>query len=198
MYVEDDLWRKTWFLQWNILEEIPWVHVVLSSNFGTWDNSWKQIYLPQKQNLSVKIIWTSQESYNLMIAGGDYYSKLENIPTTLWQIDTYNSQRGNIKIDFDNSKNWSYNLLTDNFYNNGTGTIFMKDIPILWSKISYDINWSKVLSNSNDAVIYWVDINNDGTNDSEQELPPLYQYSIATLMSQPTTLEDDKNSPEEK
>lgn len=74
----------------------------------------------------------------------------------------------------------------------------MKDMPILWNKISYDINWSKVLNNSSDSVMYWVDMNNDGISDFEQELSPLYQYSIATLTSQPTILEDDKDTFEEK
>jgi hypothetical protein len=35
---------------------------------GVKESTWKQIYLPQKQDLTVKVVGTNQENYDLMIA----------------------------------------------------------------------------------------------------------------------------------
>lgn len=137
-------------------------------------------------------MWKSQENYDLMIAGGDYYTKLEWVQTSLWQLDNFISTRENFKIDFDNSKGGSYNLLIDNFYNNATGTIFMHSMPSIWEKQSYTMNWNKVINNANDSVLYGLDLNNDWIYETEQNLPPMYQYFIPTLTRQPISSDNDE------
>ncbi len=196
--VKDSLWRISWFSNWEILEWIPWVDVITPLN-ETLENdvtqrSFKQIYLPQKQNLEISIIWKNSESYDAMIAWWDYYTKIESVETSSWEIDKFISSRENLKIDFDNSKDWSYNLLVDNFYNNWTWTVYMYGMPSIAEKQNYDIDWSKVINDDNDSVIYSIDLDNDWDYENDQNLPPIYQYIIPAMMrtSQPTQLEEEK------
>lgn len=103
------------------------------------------------------------------------------------------SSRENLKIDFDNSKDWSYNLLVDIFYNNWTWTIYMYGMPSIAEKQNYDIDWNKVINDDNDSVIYSIDLDNDWDYENDQNLPPIYQYIIPAMMriSQPTQLEEE-------
>jgi len=139
----------------------------------------QQIYLPQKQDLTIKVIAKWQESYDLMIAWWDYYSKLENVESSTWQIDIFESTVDNLKIDFDDTKTWSYNLLTDNFQENNTWTIYIDNTPIITNPQEYAINWVEVNENTNDAVTQNIDSNNDWifnwTWDTEINLPPIFQ-----------------------
>ncbi|MDD5213348.1 MAG: carboxypeptidase-like regulatory domain-containing protein [Candidatus Gracilibacteria bacterium] len=100
-----------------------------------------------------------------MIAGGDYYIKLSGINTDSGQIDTYTTTQTGVTIDFDNSKTGEYNLLTDNFQNNGTGTVFMSGLTIIPKKQNYIYDWQKVISNIDDSVNYQIDSDNDGNYD---------------------------------
>lgn len=186
LLVTDSEWRISWFSWWTILEEIPWVQVIVPLTDGlSWstENTWKQIYLPQKQDLTVKVIAKWQENYDLMIAWWDYYTKLENVETSTWQIDSFESTVDNIKIDFDDTKTWSYNLLTDNFQENNTWTVYIENTPVIINSQEYDINWTEVNENTNNAVTQNIDTNNDGifnwTWDIEINLPPVFQDTIS-------------------
>ncbi len=176
--VTDSLWRISWFSWWTVLEDIPWVDVIIPANATlTWtiENTWKQIYLPQKKDLIVKVIAKDTENYDLMIAWWDYYTKLEWIETNSWQIDTFNITREKIEIDFDNEKTWNYDLLVDDFQNNWTWTVYIWNIKTNQTKEQYTISWTWVLDNNNNAVIYEIDTNDDWNYDELINLPPIYQ-----------------------
>ncbi len=101
-------------MDWYILEEIQWIYLENHENsIIDWediDNTWKQIYIPEKIDwLTLKIWWNIEESYDLMIAWWDYYTIIENVQTNSWQIDIFMISRENIQIDFDDNKIWNYN-----------------------------------------------------------------------------------------
>lgn len=165
----DNDWRKTWYQDGNIYEEIPWTDVLNIANSSSWsENTWKQIYLPKKIDwLTLKVSWNTQENYDLMIAWWDYYTKLSWINTDSWQTDTYNISRENIKIDFDDNKIWTgtYDILVDDFQNNWTWTVYIPKIESQKWLQTLDINWTNVTNNSDNAVKYQADIDNDGIMD---------------------------------
>ena len=99
--------------------------------------------------------------------------EISNVETSTWEIDIYSITGENIQIDFDDNKIWKYNLLVDNFQNNWTWTVYIQDIESnIWLQ-EYNINWSKVIENKDDSVIYKLDTNNDWTLDKEKELKPI-------------------------
>lgn len=177
----DSFWRISWFLWWTILEEIPWVKVFTSNNaaieWETTQNKWKQIYLPQKQDLIVKVIAKWEEIYDLMIAWWDYYTKIASVETSTWQIDTFKSLVDNIKIDFDDNKTWDYDLLIDNFQENSTWTIYIDSSISIPNSQEYIIDWQKVKENTNDSVSYKIDTNNDSVYDTITLLPSIFRYN---------------------
>lgn len=183
--LKDDLWRISWYKDWQIYEEIPWT-IFVRNYWVTLDNiykenTWKQIYLPQKlENLTIEINGKTEENYDLMIAWGDYYTKLEWITTSSWQTDTFNISRENIKIDLDNTKtnSWTYNILVDDFQNNWTWTVMLWNLETINWKQELDINWTEVLNNSDTAVIYSKDLDNDGIQETIENLKPILDYSI--------------------
>ncbi|MDD2907813.1 MAG: hypothetical protein PHH98_04175 [Candidatus Gracilibacteria bacterium] len=118
-----------------------------------------------------------------MIAGGDYYTLLENIETSSGQIDTFVSTRTNLQVDFDDNKIGKYNLSIDDFYNNATGSIYINNIDIKKEVQQYSINWQNVVNNTNDAVIYQIDSDNDGNYDKTTQLPPTFQDNIVPTTS---------------
>jgi hypothetical protein len=183
-YLKDALWRISWFFWWNILEQIPWVSIVNNGSAlidTSPDNNFKQIYLPQKMDrLTLHIEGTTDENYTLMIAGGDYYQKLEWVPTTPWQIDTFETTGTWLTINFDDSKTWTYSLLVDNFHDywtTNTGTVYIDSTYILPQPQQYSINWTKVVQNTPDVLTYQIDTNNDGTYDTWTTLPSIYRES---------------------
>ncbi len=174
-------WNKTWYKNWEIYEEIPWTRIVVNYAWETIDNTFKQIYLPQKlENLTIEINAKVDESYDLMIAWWDYYTKIEWITTASWQTDIFNISRENIKIDFDDNKaeNNSYNILVDDFKNNWTWTVMLWNLETINWKQELDINWIEVLNNSNTAVIYSKDLDNDGIQETIENLKAILDYSI--------------------
>ncbi|MDD2907477.1 MAG: SdrD B-like domain-containing protein [Candidatus Gracilibacteria bacterium] len=178
LYVTDSIGRISGYLSGGIREEIPGVKVIRPLNAtltGAIENTWKQIYLPQKQDLSVKISGDTEELYDLMIAGGDYYTKISGVETNSGQIDTFNITRENLQIDFDDNKIGNYNLLVDNFQNSGTGTIYVDNVISNINPQQYNINWQEVINNTNNAVNYQIDINSDGIYDVNTNFSPIYQ-----------------------
>jgi hypothetical protein len=189
MYLEDSFWNISWFYNWEVLEEIPWSIVIKTLNLSlswTINNTWKQIYLPQKQeNLTLKVVWKKDENYDLMIAWWDYYTKVSWVETSLWQVDTFNSTINNLKINFDDIKTWSYNILTDNFQESNTGTIYIDQVPININPQQYTIDWTWVVNNNSNAINYEIDANNDWiynwTWDIITSLPPVFSDDVATI-----------------
>ncbi|MDD2907401.1 MAG: SdrD B-like domain-containing protein [Candidatus Gracilibacteria bacterium] len=177
--VSDNQGRISGFINGEIKREVPGVNVIIpliSTQSGTFNNTSKQIYLPQKQEgLTVKVISKTEESYDLMIAGGDYYTKISGVETNSGQIDTFNITRENLQIDFDDNKIGNYNLLVDNFQNSGTGTIYVDNVISNINPQQYNINWQEVINNTNNAVNYQIDINSDGIYDVNTNFSPIYQ-----------------------
>ncbi len=167
LYVVDTSWRISWFLSWSIFDEIPWVNVIVPlSDTLSWTtlNTWKQIYLPKKQDITIKIIWKWQEKYDLMIAWGDYYTKIENVETSTWKIDLYKSSNNNLNIDFGDRKKWKYKLLIDNFNNEKTkknSTIYIDNIDTVNEPQNFDINWKEVLNNTDKSIVHEIDKDKD-------------------------------------
>lgn len=165
--LSDSIWRISGFSWSEIYEQIPWVKIITPLNDTlSWsiENTWKQIYLPQKIDwLTLKVWWKTSENYDLMIAWWDYYTKLSWINKASWQTDTYNISRENIKIDFDDNKIWTgtYDILVDNFQNNWTWTVYIPQIEEQKGLQTVDINWTNVVNNSSNAVVYKADTNND-------------------------------------
>lgn len=183
LYVLDSLWRVSWFQDGRVLQEIPWVNVIiplgLTLSGSLEENTWKQIYLPQRQDLTVKIVAGTEESYDLMIAWGNYYTKIDNVETSSGQIDTFIQTRENIKIDFDDSKVWAYNLLVDNFYNSGTWTVYIDSVQSTVDAQQYTIDWTKVVNNENTAVTYQIDSDKDDNYETTTSIPPIFQDLLA-------------------
>lgn len=177
VYFQDSQWRISGFSWSTILEQIPWVIVVKNLGISKdWvlDNTWKQIYLPQKISwLTIKVSGKTTEPYDLMIAWWDYYTKVSWVTTSTWQLDTFNITWTGISIDFDNQKTGNYSLLTDNFQPTLTGTIFLSGIvatPVP-QNISYD--WNKVIQKTTDALLYQIDTNSDGIYDLSSNYSPV-------------------------
>ena len=177
VYFEDSQWRISWFSWSTILEQIPWVIVVKNLGISKdWvlDNTWKQIYLPQKLPwLTIKVSGKTTEPYDLMIAWWDYYTKVAWVTTSTWQLDNYQVTWTGLNIDFDNQKTGNYSLLTDNFQDTLTGTVFLSGITATPSpqQISYD--WNKVIQKKSDAILYQVDTNSDWVYDLSSNYSPV-------------------------
>ncbi|NVP17104.1 hypothetical protein HUU51_00080 [Candidatus Gracilibacteria bacterium] len=168
----DSIGRKSGYLNGEIFKEIPGVLVDIPLDTdvlgNSVENTFKQIYLPEKlENLTIEINGKTDENYDLMIAGGDYYTKLEGITTSSGQTDIFNISRENKKIDFDDNKTGTYNILVDDFQNNSTGSIYLHQFEIIKEKQELSIDWNKVINNENDSITYSVDLNNDGIYDIE-------------------------------
>ncbi len=145
IYLIDEEWRKTWYNNWNKLNEIPWV----------------QIYVPiwtDSKDLKAVIIWKWTWTYNLLVAWWNYYLKIENIKTSKWQIDEFISKEDSIEINFDDNKVWKYNILMDNFdYKNGS--IYYSWIQSTWDIQKYIINWGWVSNDIENSVKYTINWN---------------------------------------
>ncbi|NVP17847.1 hypothetical protein HUU51_03975 [Candidatus Gracilibacteria bacterium] len=162
--------NKTGYKNGEIYDEIQGTRVLVNYSGDSTDDTWKQIYLPQKlENLTIEINGKTDENYDLMIAGGDYYTKLEGITTSLGQTDVFNISRENIKIDLDDIKTstGTYNILVDDFQNNGTGSIYLHQLETIKEKQELNIDWNKVINNIDNSISYFIDTNNDGTYDIE-------------------------------
>lgn len=169
LYLTDGSGRVSGYRDGNVFREIPWVYITPQSNYlSGWitDNTWKRIYLPQKiPGLTIKVAWKTQESYNLMIAWWDYYTEVSGVSMGSWQTDVYTSTNTGLSIDFDNAKTWAYGLMSDNFQDTLTGSIFLSWITIVPQPQKYSYDWTKALQNSSDAISYQLDTDNDGIYD---------------------------------
>lgn len=204
LLIKDSNWRKSWFQNWEILEEIPWVEVIIPINISiNWntENKWKEIYLPENQdNLTIEITWKDSESYDLMVAWWNSYTKIESVETTEWEIDTFNINKSNIKINFDDNKTWEYNILIDNFYNGWTWEITEKNILSDIKPQQYNIDWWKVYNNEFNSITYEIDKNLDWIYEDYTYLLPT--SSPAVLITSPSLDTDstkiEKSSKENK
>ncbi len=175
--VTDNEWNKAWYYNNEIYREIDWVWVTTIANFNPnidiIDNT-KQIYFPQnRDDLTIQISWTIDEEYDLMIAWKDYYTKLEWVSIKSSQIDTFVSAASNLQIDFDDAKIWDYNILIDNFQDSGTWTLYIDSVDVIPENQSFTIDWDKVVQNTEDAIIYETDSDNDGFLDTTILVPAI-------------------------
>jgi len=176
--IVDEFWNISWFTKWWIVQEIPWTKVLIPLNVTSDDipveNTWKQIYLPQKtQNLKIEISWNTDESYDLLIAWGDYYTKLEWVATSSGQVDSFVSTATNLEINFDDTKDGEYTLLVDNFQDSWTGTVYVDEAEVMPELQNYNIDWTKVVDGADDAVTLEIDSDGDGAYDMTETFPAI-------------------------
>jgi len=157
MYVEDNNGNKSWFIDWKIIEEISWVIVIDNYIGENYNNTKKQIYLPKKQDLTVKVKGKKNEKYELRIAWWDYHTKIENIDITNWELDSFKLKRKNIEINFDKKKKWSYNLRTSNFQDNLKWTVYVKNIKSNNKKHRYIIDWDWLKKKKEKSILLEID-----------------------------------------
>ncbi|MBL8564337.1 MAG: hypothetical protein JNM89_01315 [Hyphomicrobiaceae bacterium] len=88
-----------------------------------------------------------------------------------------------MSIDFDASKTGNYNLLVDNFHNDGTGTVYIHAVGAAPQPQQYMIDWAKVAQNASDAVSYGVDTDNNGSYETISNFSSVLEDIVA-----PTTV----------
>ncbi len=171
----DENGNKTWYKNWKQYNEIPWAEIInqLNSLYNE-ENKIKYIYLPEKKdNLKVEIFSKKEESYDLMIAWWDYYTKLSNIETNSWQIDEFKTTKDKLEINFDDEKTWDYSLLMNNFDSNWSWTVYIENTQIAKEPQQYKINWDWVKESSTWAISHEIDTNNDWIFDKQETLPAI-------------------------
>ena len=182
LYVIDNFGNKSWFIDWKIIEEVPWVNVIIPFNtLLKWtinENTWKQIQVTNNENLKVKIIWKKKENYDLMIAWWDYYTKISWVEINKWELDEYEFSNKEIKIKFDKQKKWDYNIKIDNFDKELKWNVKIDNIKVLSNLQKFSIDWNglknKVDKNNKISnIIYEEDEDGDGIYDKTIELVPL-------------------------
>ncbi|MDC0506144.1 hypothetical protein OAN96_00965, partial [Candidatus Gracilibacteria bacterium] len=179
--VTDSLGRTTGFSGSQIIQEIPNSEVlrplnVLLSESDDFNSTWKQVYFPEKiRDLSIQVGGQLDEEYDLMIAGGDYYTKLEGVETSSGQVDSFISTRSNLQINFDDAKVGEYSLLVDDFQGTNTGTVYIEEAEIMPEVQQYSIDWVEVQTNSEDSVTYEIDSDGDGNYDMSETFPAIAQ-----------------------
>lgn len=158
MFFVDEQWRQSGYKNGHSIEEIPWVwtHIMI-----WWDNSnRKEIYMSERKDLKLVVVWNTNESYTLLIAWWNYYLKLEGIETNEWQIDEISSKEDSIEIDFDDDKQWDYNLMM-NFYKYKNWSIYYSAVRSTWDYQRYLIDWEWVDNRVPNSVKYTVEKDTD-------------------------------------
>ncbi|EKE28180.1 MAG: hypothetical protein ACD_3C00086G0024 [uncultured bacterium (gcode 4)] len=177
IYISDSLWRVSWFTSSGVIEDIPWVDVIVPLNVTlSWatKSNLKQIYIPEKIDwLTIKVSWIKEENYDLKIAWWDYYTNISWVNTLTGQIDIFTTTNSWIFIDFDDSKTWTYTLLTDNFQDTLTWTVFSPWIESIIQPQKYIFDWNKVMQGSTNAISYQIDIDNDWIYDLTSNFSPV-------------------------
>lgn len=153
IFLVDENWKISWYRNWQYLEEIPWVQEVLY----TWNNSGrKQLYMKERKELKVIVVWKKKESYSLLISSWNYYIKIEDIETNKNQIDEIIPRENSVEINFDNNKKWRYNFFMNN-YNYENGNIYYLFAKSTWNIQKYIIDWDLVNAKSSNAVKYTIE-----------------------------------------
>lgn len=151
MFFVDENWRQSWYKNWHSIDEIPWVSNLIT--FWWNDSNRKEIYMSERKDLRLIIVWKSKESYTLTIAWWNYHFKLENVETIEWQIDEIFSKEDYLFLDFDDNKNWNYNLsLSHRNYKNWNA--YFGDVKITWEYQKYAINWVWVDKNISNSIVF--------------------------------------------
>ncbi len=184
----DSQWRITGYIDGASVEEIPWIRTVkdiaVTLESDNEENLWKQIYMPEKiEGLTIEIVGQADEEYDLMIAGGDYYTKVAGVSTGTGQVDRFTSTIDNLTIDFDDAKIGDYQLVSDNFRETGTGSIFVNSVEVISEPQQYSIDWTEVIAESETAVTYEVDSDVDWVYDTSVSVAPVFTWE--QLLEQP-------------
>lgn len=158
----DTNWKRTWYKDWKIYEEIPWVYLL------DWNNNFKQIYLPKKiEDLKIEIVSKLKWKYDFIIAWWDYFTKISWIETNSWQVDKFTSSRQNLEISFDKRKTWTYDLKINYYKDKWNFWFYKKLIKSTNSLQKYSIDWNKVKKNDKKLIKYQIDENWDWSFDKE-------------------------------
>ena len=188
--IVDSQGRRTGF-EWDLVfEEIPWSSVIIPI-WVTWEsneneNTWKQIYIPEKQeDITIKVWGVITESYDILFAWGNYYTKIEDVETFLGSEDIFRISSDSIEIDYDDWKEGDYNILIENFEKTDSPTIFRWSLAYFENLQRYSIDWDIA-----ESLKYEQDGNGDGMLDresyfsvmpsSENELWSISGYVIST------------------
>ncbi len=169
--VRDSQWNKTGFQNGDIFEEIPGSQVLISLN-ASWndeqrENNWKQIYFPEgRDDLTLEVDGNLDESYTLMIAGGNYYNEIASVEIHEGEKDIFHSQNGEMILDFDDHKSWEYTIIMDDFRKPEVETVVLNNMQSTWYIQKYSIDWIE----EGNSVSYALDTNDDGVFDMHSSL----------------------------
>ena len=173
----DEAWRVTWYKDNITYKEIPWVEIINLLSANIWNNNtndFKQIYIPEYiDNVLIEVSWTNKWEYDLMISSWDFFTEFKDISTWSWEVDKYQISREKIEFDFDDNKEWTYNLISHDFDNNGTGTIYLWNTTIEEWLTKLDINWEEVINNWESSIIKSVDSDLDWEFEKTEWIKPI-------------------------
>lgn len=141
----DEEWKLSGYDNWKIIEESSWAYV--------WA-FWNQIYVSNRENYKIKVIWKEYWKYRLFLSNGDYFTQISNVSTVEWQVDTYTRTNDSITIDFSDFKFGYYNLLIDNFWWKSVKSINQVYLPAIWLTQRFKIDWNKVSENNPESIEY--------------------------------------------
>ncbi len=172
IYVIDSKWRKSWFEKGKTFEDIPWIKVIKPLN-NLWKNSFKQIYISNKMDLTIKVKGNKKENYDLMIAWWNYFTKISDIEITKWEEDTFISEKEYIDIDFDDNKKWSYSLTMSDLSKSNIWNINISTLKSSVVKHKYTIDWEWVKNNKENSFILEIYNKNNWKYELIKDLKPI-------------------------
>ncbi|MDD3794219.1 MAG: hypothetical protein PHI37_05370 [Candidatus Gracilibacteria bacterium] len=123
--------------------------------------------------LNINVDGKIDEIYDLYVSTNDFFTKIENIPTKVGDRDSFNITRENISMKLSDKNNSKYTILSDDFKDNGTGTIYISNSVIEQGLTNYDINWEEVIKNGESSITKSVDNDLDGEYEKIQEIKPI-------------------------
>lgn len=147
-------------------------------------DTWKQVYASKMSSiLTIRITWREKERYTLMVAWGDYYAKIEDVETDVGQTDYFIPTRHLIWTDFDDKKTGTFNMLVDNFYQDGTGTVYLHQMSVEPSSQEFVINWDEVLKTGPKSVLQKINTGDLWVYDISNYYPPIYSTTMHTSVA---------------
>lgn len=164
IYMIDDQWKISWYKDGQMLEEIPWVYPYVMDWWWSSDD-WKQIYMPDRKDLKTVIVWKVDWTYKLMVAWWNYHLDIEWVETKKWQIDEIISRENSTEINFDDNKEWYYNLGM-NFRRYKNWSIYFYQQKATWNPQKYVVDWEWVDKWEDNSILYITDDNLSSYQDS--------------------------------
>lgn len=166
IYLIDEQWRISWYKDDNVFEEIPWVRPY-TTMWGLWSSEdWKQIYMPERKDLKTVIVWKADWTYKLTVAWWNYHLDIEGVETKKWQVDEIISRENSTEINFDDNKEWYYNLDMD-FRRYKNWSFYFYQQKATWKTQKYIVDWEWVDNKEDNSILYIV---NDDFSSSQKLL----------------------------